>query len=103
MWSDLVEHVASPASEAPESGEFSVPADAPGLDSAESGTTAPESLPGGFDASLALGKEDVAAPLLLAARDALLDDYEAHLRAELAARRRARARAGRRARRSSAG
>ena len=92
VWSDLVEHVASPASEAPESGEFSVPADAPGLDSAESGTTAPESLPGGFDASLALGKEDVAAPLLLAARDALLDDYEAHLRAELS-RAEARARA----------
>ena len=94
VWSDLVEHVASLAPGPEAAGEPAPSGDADAReipnDSTASGTEAPpltdlasRNLPGGFDASLALGKEDVAAPLLLAARDALLDDYEAHLRAEL--------------------
>ena len=75
VWSDLVEHVANGSRPGPDDAGETEPVDGP--------ETSSNVIPGGFDASLALGKEDVAAPLLLAARDALLDDYETHLEAEL--------------------
>ena len=91
VWSDLVEHVANGSRLGPDDAGEAEPAPAGGADARISSRppsppdpqTSSNVVPGSFDASLALGKEDVAAPLLLAARDALLDDYETHLEAEL--------------------
>jgi hypothetical protein len=75
VWSDLVEHVANGSRPGPDDAGETEPADGP--------ETSSNVIPGGFDTYLALGKEDVAAPLLLSLRDALLDDYETHLEASL--------------------
>ena len=76
VWSDLVDFVANGSRPGPDDAGETEPADGPE-------TSSNVGIPGGFDPYLALGKEDVAAPLLLSLRDALLDDYETHLEASL--------------------